>query len=126
MKFFMSLLLSLSASSISFADVIIKEMPITVNDVLLPSKVDSLTDVKVVVSGLFPNTCYNWSRGEVVNKGALEHQIRAMAFVSQTMCLMVLVPYTREINLGQFQRGEHILRFVNGDETYFEKTVTVN
>lgn len=102
-----------------------KEVVITVSDVLAPAKVPSTEDVKVVVSGMFPNSCYNWSRAEVIEKAEGTFHVRAMAMVAQTMCLMMLVPYTKEINLGRLSAGEHTLKFLNADETWFEKRILV-
>jgi hypothetical protein len=109
----------------AFADIITKEVVITVSDVFVPGKVSASEDAKVVVSGMFPNSCYSWSRAEVREKDQKDYNVRAMAMVSQTMCLMVLVPYTKEINLGHLPPGEHLLRFINGDDTWFEKKLVV-
>lgn len=118
-------LVGMVAAPVVNAEIVTKEVVITVSDVLVPTKVDHNTDAKVVVSGMFPNSCYSWSRSEVNHPELFRHSIRAMALVSQTMCLMVLVPYTKEISLGRLTPGEHTLRFINGDETWFEKTLIV-
>ncbi len=103
-----------------------REVNIAVHEVFVPEVVDKNTDAKIVLSGMFPNSCYRWSRVEVTSREATFHQIKAMAFVTvNTMCLMVLVPFSKEVNLGQLDSGEHTLRFVSGDETYFEKKLIV-
>lgn len=121
-----ALMLLGSAGQTVTAEIVTKELPITVSDVLIPSRVSRDTDVNAVVSGMFSNTCYRWSRGEVKKESANRLTIRAYAWVEQTMCLMVLVPYTKEINIGKLPAGEYTLRFINGDDTYFEKTLTVD
>jgi hypothetical protein len=38
---------------------------------------------------------------------------------------MVLVPFSKEVNLGRLSPGQHNLKFVNGDETSFERNLKV-
>jgi hypothetical protein len=102
-----------------------KEVSINVSDVFVPGGFSSETDAYVVVSGMYPNSCYKWARADVSQAGPMVHEIRSIATVSQTMCLMVLVPYSKEVRLGRLESGDHTLRFLNGDGTYFEKTLTV-
>jgi hypothetical protein len=45
--------------------------------------------------------------------------------VSQGMCLMVLIPFQKDIRLGKLDSGEHQLKFLNGDGTYMERTLKV-
>lgn len=107
------------------ADVVTKEVPISVHDVFVPEKVAQNTDAKIVLSGMFPNSCYRWSRVRTHDVDAFHHNVQAIATVTQTMCLMVLVPFTKEVNLGHLPVGTHTLRFINGDDTYFDRTLTV-
>lgn len=109
----------------AFANPVTKDVVISVHDVLVPEKVAENTDVKIVLSGMFPNSCYRWSNAEVKDVNDTTHYIRAHATVTETMCLMVLVPFSKEANLGRFKRGEHTLRFINGDETYSVRTLIV-
>jgi hypothetical protein len=111
--------------SASADPIITKDVVISVNDVFVPEKVERGADAKVVVSGMFPNSCYRWSRVEVADTSPTEHKLQAHALVTQTMCLMVLVPYSKEVNLGKLQAGTHTLRFINGDETFFERSLVV-
>ena len=41
------------------------------------------------------------------------------------MCLMVLVPFTKEIRLGKLSVGTHSVKLVNGDGTYIEKQINI-
>lgn len=99
---------------------------VNITDVYIPSGFDSGSDAFVVVNGLFPNTCYRWKEAVITHPGATEHEIRSTAVVNEGMCMMVLVPFTQEIQVGKLERGEHTLKFVNGDGTYMQKKLTIN
>lgn len=102
-----------------------KDVQIGLNDVYVPGGFDSEADAYVVANGIFPNGCYRWKNAEVKNTGDFTHEIRSTASVSQGMCIMVLVPFTKEIRLGKLATGQHNLKFVNGDGTYIEKTMSI-
>ena len=103
----------------------VKEVPIGISDAFVPGGFDSQSDAYVVVSGIFPNGCYKWKGAAVSHVDTFNHEIRSVANVSQGMCLMVLIPFTQEIRLGELQSGNHSLRFVNGDGTYLVKSMKV-
>ena len=101
-----------------------KEVQVSINDALIPTTVNAGDDVKAVISGLFNNGCYRYSRSSVDHDTANGiHEVSTFANVSQGMCIMVLVPFTREVELGTLSKGEHRVRFMNGDGTYMEKRV---
>lgn len=102
-----------------------KEVVASINDVYIPGGFSSDADAYVVMSGVFPNSCYKYERADVTHPAAETHEVAAIAEVSQGMCLMVMVPWTRDVSLGRLDRGNHTLRFRNGDGTYFERTVEV-
>ena len=102
-----------------------KEVPIGINGVYVPSGFTSQSEVYVVASGVFPNSCYSWKRADVEDTQTFFHTVKSLANVKQGMCLMVLVPFQKEIKLGKFEVGEHTLRFENGDGTYLEKKVSI-
>lgn len=102
-----------------------KEVQIGLSGVYVPGGFDSSSDAFVVVNGIFPNGCYRWSRAEVTNVDDFTHEVKSVAAVSQGMCIMVLVPFQKEVRLGKFPSGNHTLRFANGDGTYFEKNLKV-
>lgn len=102
-----------------------KEVQVGLSGVYVPGGFDSSSDAFVVVNGIFPNGCYRWSRAEVTNVDDFTHEVKSMAAVSQGMCIMVLVPFQKEVRLGKFPSGSHTLRFANGDGTYFEKNLKV-
>ena len=103
-----------------------KEVIINIHDVHVPAGFEPNSEVYVIASGVFPNSCYKWKEARVeLNKSPGIHQVKSAAAVSQGMCLMVFVPFTREINLGKLGRGEHRVQFVNGDGTYLEKSIKI-
>lgn len=102
-----------------------KEMMVGISDAYVPGGFDSDSDAFVVVNGIFPNGCYRWSRADVTHEAANLHEIRNYAKVQSGMCIMVLVPFTKEVHLGKLTAGTHKLRFLNGDGTYLEKQLTV-
>jgi hypothetical protein len=100
------------------------EVAANISSVFVPSGFDN-SDPFVVISGLFPNSCYAWTRADVTHETANLHIVRAMARVRTGMCLMVIIPYTEEAPLGKLDAGEHTLRFMSGDGTYIEKKLTI-
>lgn len=102
-----------------------KEVAVGISGVFVPGGFDSSSDAYVVVSGVFQNGCYKWSRAERTSRDEFNHEIKSMATVTPGMCIMVLVPFQKEVRLGRLSSGQHNLRFVNGDGTYLEKTLIV-
>jgi hypothetical protein len=102
-----------------------KEVVVGINDAYVPGGFDASSDVFVVVNGIFPNGCYKWSRADVNHKTTSLHEVKSVARVSQGMCLMVLVPFTKEVQMGVLGAGDHKVRFLNGDGTYLEKDLTI-
>lgn len=101
-----------------------KEMTIGITDVYMP-RTRARSDAYVVVSGLFQNGCYRWSHAAVTNIDDKLHEVRSYADVQQGMCIMVLIPFTKEVQLGQLNPGTHKLRFMSGDGTYLEREMKV-
>lgn len=102
-----------------------REVQIGVSSAFVPGGFDSSSDAYVVVSGVFQNGCYRWNRAEVNNVDSFNHEIKTMATVTPGMCIMVLVPFQKDIALGKLDTGKHSLKFVNGDGTFLEKTMNV-
>lgn len=121
------MMLALAFGTQSFADGSVQEKEIAVgfSDAFIPGGFDSNSDTFVVASGIFPNGCYRWKEAEVSHTSSMVHEIRATAVVSQGMCLMVLVPFTKEIHLGKLDVGSHAVRLMNGDGTYIEKRLVI-
>lgn len=102
-----------------------REQVVSINDAYIPSGFDSSSDAFVVVNGLFPNSCYRYRDAKVDHIGPALHEVRAYAQVTEGLCLMVLVPFSKEVQLGKLSAGEHAIRFVNGDGTFWEKRLTI-
>lgn len=102
-----------------------REVQIGINGVYVPGGFDSSSDVFVVVNGIFQNGCYKWKRADVDHKDAYNHVVKSVASVSEGMCIMVLIPFQKEVRLGKFAPGKHTLRFENGDGTYLEKNMNI-
>lgn len=102
-----------------------KEVVVGVSEAYVPAGFDSTTEAYVIVSGMFNNGCYQWSRAEVRHADDFNHEVTVYAKVSPGMCLMVLVPYQKEVKLGTLKSGKHIVRFLGGDATYLEKSFDV-
>lgn len=49
-------------------------------------------------------------------------RIRSIASVKQGTCviMLILIPFQKAVRLGRFSPGKNILKFDNGDGTYFE------
>lgn len=103
----------------------VREVVVGVNDALIPTGFDSTTDSYAIVSGIFPNGCYMYRRAQVSHKASNLHEVHVVAGVSQGMCLQVLIPYTKEVSLGQLAVGKHTIRFIGGDGTYLEKNLVI-
>jgi len=102
-----------------------REQVVSINDAYIPSSFDSSSDAFVVVNGLFPNSCYRFRDAKVDHIGPALHEVRAYATVTEGLCLMVLVPFSKEVQIGRLQVGKHSVKFMNGDGTFWEKSLTI-
>lgn len=133
---FLTLIVFVLSTAKSFA---IPELPIdepakvervmNITNVFVSSRLDR-DDASVFISGQFPNSCYQWSRATVNEfaedkTGENVHVVRAYANVSQGMCLQVITPYTREVELGALTDGQHTIKVLNGDGTYQQLIVDI-
>jgi hypothetical protein len=102
-----------------------KDIVIAVNEAFIPEGLNSSSDSYVVVSGIFPNGCYKWKGADVKHETTYNHEITSIASVSQGMCIQVLIPFTKDVKLGQLAVGRHMLKFMSGDGTYMEKVLEI-
>ncbi len=126
MKNLLLVAVTVLAAQFSFADVPAeREVQVGISGAFIPGGFDSASDAYVIVNGVFQNGCYKWKRADINSKDGFTHEIRSMATVTQGMCIMVLIPFQKDVRLGQLQAGKHTLRFLNGDGTYLEKSMVV-
>ncbi len=98
---------------------------VNVNNAYIPSGFDSASDAFVVVSGVFPSGCYQLKNTKVDHIGSALHEVRVIANVFEGSCIMVMVPFQSEAQLGKLSTGEHKINFMSGDGTYFERKLTI-
>jgi hypothetical protein len=85
----------------------IREVNLNVERVFVPKGFDSNDNSEIVVTGWYPNPCYEWSRS-IVRKEAGEIDVQLKAFVKRgmdTVCIDMAVPYMESIKLGSLQEG---------------------
>ena len=102
-----------------------KDVIIAVNDVFIPGGFDSTADSYVVVSGIFPNGCYRWKEANVNHTTTYSHEVTSVAAVTQGMCIQVMIPFSKDVRLGQLATGMHSLKFLSSDGTYLEKKLVI-
>jgi len=102
-----------------------QESVVSINSAFIPGGFDSQSEVFAVVSGIFPNSCYAWKGANVVRQDGNRIEVTGLANVTQGMCMMVLVPFQREVQIGQLNAGTYTLHFNNGDGTHFEQSLTI-
>jgi hypothetical protein len=102
-----------------------RDVVIGISDAYIPGGFDSTADAYTVVSGLFPNSCYKWKTANVNHVDSFHHHVQSVATVTPGMCMMVMIPFTKNVDLGKLQSGTHTIRFLNGDGSYLEKTTQV-
>lgn len=126
MKNLLLVAVTVLAAQFSFAEVPAeREVQVGISGAFVPGGFDSASDAYVIVNGVFQNGCYKWKRADINSKDGYTHEIRSIAAVTQGMCIMVLIPFQKDVRLGQLQSGKHTLRFLNGDGTYLEKSMVV-
>lgn len=128
--FFAGLIISLafcaSAQAMSATSGSSKEVLVAVSAAFVPDSLSVNDEAFVVASGLFPNSCYSWSRAEVRNISDFDHEIRSLAWVKQSgPCLMYMVQFNEEVKLGRLAAGVHRIRFLSHDDTSLEKTLVI-
>ena len=103
----------------------VHEKVIGINDVYVPSGFDSRSDAFIVANGWFPHSCYKLKGAEVEHVGTALHQVTLKANVTEGLCLTVIIPFHKEVQLGKLVVGEHNIHMMNGDGTYMEKHLTI-
>jgi len=112
--------------SLSFAkEGDVHERVVGVSDAYIPSGFDSSSESFVVVNGWFPHSCYKLKNVKVDHVGPALHEVTTIANVTEGLCLTVIIPWHKEVQLGKLAEGEHQIHFMNGDGTYMERRITI-
>ncbi len=98
-----------------------KETYLNFNDVYIQKDRGVVEPNELLVTGVFPNGCYTWQSAEVKHIDDFTHEVRGVGKVRQGICTMMLVSFTKEVDLGVLKSGQHIARVINADGTVFEK-----
>lgn len=101
------------------------EAPVVIQEADVPTVVGKSTDVLVMINGYFSNTCYKYRSTDIRHPDAFTHEIRAFAIVEGEVCLMKIVNFQRDIELGQLPAGEHTVLIFSGDGKVFEHKMLV-
>ena len=113
--FCMSLLLSLSV----FSEYV--ETTVSVNNVFVPKGFDSNDDAEVVLKGYFPSTCYLRAKAQAnINKDGIHVSVKAKKLTDRN-CIMVEVPFTLPVKLGNLNTGVH--NIIVNDNFYSSITI---
>ncbi len=107
------------------ADGDVHEKQVGVSDVYVPTSFDSGSEAFVVVNGFFPHSCYQMKDARVNHLRNNVHEIRLFADVTEGLCLTVIVPFHKEVQLGKLEVGEHTLRFMGDDGTRMERKLVI-
>lgn len=84
-----------------------EETVVAVNDVFIPKGFDGNDDVEIVLSGEFPNTCYQRPKTELaVRNGKINVDMKAEVVRSRP-CIMAVVPYLTTVKIGRVGVGTH-------------------
>lgn len=86
----------------------IREVNISPEHVFVPLGFDKNDTSEVIVTGWYPNPCYEWSRS-LVSNSSNSIDIHMKALVKQgmdTVCIDMAVPYMESIKLGNLREGE--------------------
>lgn len=97
-----------------------------VSDAYVPEQTKSNEPTYVIVSGMFRNGCLNYDRAFTTPMDGNTIEVRVLASVTEGPCTMAKKPYRREVTLGTLPAGEHILVFVSGDGSRFERVLNVD
>lgn len=97
-----SLIFSLTAvSAIAQTEGPDEKVAVSVSKAYIPQGFDNNDVTRIVVEGVFPNTCYKLGKNSVkVNPDTNTIEVTQMAYVYKEMCLMMLVPFNQSVEVG--------------------------
>ena len=103
-----------------------KDTYLNFSDVYIQKSHGIVEAKELLLQGMFPNGCHKWLKSEVTHVDDFTHEVRGLSKVAQGMCIMVMVPFTHEVDLGVLKEGHHIVRVLNADGTVIEKEFEMN
>ena len=97
---------------------------VSFNKVYVPEGFDSNDTVQFVGEGLFANSCYRPAETRVtVDHAAKTITVGPVAYMYQVLCLQVILPFERVIDVGVLHEGEYTIRRENETESLGEFSV---
>ncbi len=87
----------------------IAEVPAPVNGIFIPKGFDNNDNAQIVITGAYPNTCYQVGRVDaVVNSETKVIDVEVTSFFqSNRACLMLYTPFTEVVSLGVLKAGNY-------------------
>lgn len=84
------------------------KVPISFGKLYVPVGFDNNDNVQIVGEGMFPNTCYRYATTLVkVDHKAKTIRLNTVAFKYPGVCLQVMVPFDRVVDVGILKEGEY-------------------
>jgi hypothetical protein len=78
------------------------------------------------LEGHFPNSCYSWDHARV-SRDARNFRVQAFVHIRKGMCLMMLVPYSQSVELGEgLEPGAYRVEIERRNGTSIEKSFTIH
>lgn len=95
----------------------VEEINFTPNQVFAPVGFDNNDNAQIVLDGVFPNTCYKVADADVkIDKKRFKIEVREKAlYYKGSVCLYMLVPYFKTLNLGVLAEGQYQIRVRQSD-----------
>lgn len=95
-----------------------KTEPISFGKVYIPNGFDNNDNVQITGEGMFPNTCYRYATTSVqVDHTAKTIRLNTEAFKYPGMCLQVIVPFDRVVDVGILKEGDYSVITNNDNQT---------
>lgn len=86
--------------------------------VYIPDGFDNNDNVQIAGEGMFPNTCYRYATTSVqVDHTAKTIRLNTEAYKYSGMCLQVIVPFDRVVDVGILKEGDYSIITNNDNQT---------
>lgn len=102
-----------------------KTVDVGIAQIFVPNNLGSNREVVILASGLLsPQGCQRWDSYSINHESAYVHVLNAKAKFKD-FCVGQILPFTREINLGNLEPGVHMLKYADEYLKPAEKTFEV-